>query len=130
MQHTVKVLMAVVVMLGGVRAGASDIPLTAGKLAKLADKAGTASDQAIIKFIKDPVLQGVLPGPLCPVVSTVHLRSDTADLTVTLDCSKWTITGSGYAYKDSSGSQGGVQKIKISSKSTGGKLMIKMKGAN
>ncbi len=128
MQRRVNVLAVAMMAFAAGTAGAADLPLTAGKLAKLFDKSGTAADQAIIKVVKDPVLQGLLPGPLCPVVSTVRLRTDSHDLLIQLDCSKWGITGSGYAYKDPTGSAGGVQKVQIASKSSGGKLLIKMKG--
>jgi hypothetical protein len=126
--HTVRGLTVVAIIAAAASAQATDVALTAGKLAKLLDKAGTTSDQATIKFIKDPALQGVLPGPLCPVASTVRLRTDTTDVLIPLDCSHWNLTGSGYLYRDPTGAQGGVQKVQLTSKSTGGKLMFKLKG--
>jgi len=106
-----------------------DTTLRFGRIAKLKDKDGTASDQVIVKFVKESGLITTLPNPMCPSASTIRLKTDLQDLLIDLDCSFWSTSGAtGYSYKDKTGSAGGVTLIKFSSKPTGGKLLIKLKG--
>jgi hypothetical protein len=106
----------------------SDVALTAGKVAKIKDTSGTASDQAIVKFVKEPGLSGAIAAPLCPAVSSIRLTTDTHDLLAVLDCHRWSPVASGYLYDDPAGVHGGVQKVKLVYKSTGGKLQMTLRG--
>ena len=130
MGHIANVALATAVVFCSVAANGVDTPMLGGRTAKLRDKNGTASDQALIKFIKESGLTALPPSPLCPAVSTVRLRTDTQDVLTALDCIHWSATGSGYAYHDVSASQGGVQKIVLAAKPQGGKLLVKMRGSN
>jgi len=107
---------------------AADVTLRFGRIVKMKDKEGTANDQVIVKFVKESGLTDTLPSPLCPAASAIHLKTDTDEVVADLDCSLWTASGTGYSYKDPTGSAGGVTKVKLSSKPTGGKLLIKIKG--
>ena len=107
-----------------------DTTLRFGRIAKLKDKDGTASDQVIVKFVKESGLIATLPNPMCPAASTIRLKTDLRGR-----CSSTSTAASGrraaargYSYKDKTGSAGGVTLIKFSSKPTGGKLLIKLKG--
>jgi len=122
--------MAFALVLGAMPAMADDITMTAGKILKLKDKPGTGSDQALVKFIKEPALIPAPPSPLCPAVTTVQLRSDSGNVETQLDCNNWSATGSGWVYRDVTGSSGGVQKIILTTKITGGKLLLKLRGDN
>ncbi|MGE5319217.1 MAG: hypothetical protein ACM3KD_03455 [Hyphomicrobiaceae bacterium] len=128
MQRTLGLMVAIVLTIGSAPAGAADIALTAGKVAKLKDKAGTASDKATIKFVKEPALNGVLPSPLCPSTSSVRLKTDGDEILTLLDCNNWRAVSAGYIYDDPLASLGGVAQIKFSSKPTGGKLQFKIRG--
>lgn len=129
MQRIVVIVGTGLLLAAGTRAAAVDVTLNGGKLIKLANKAGTSADQAMVKVINDRALTDAIPSPLCPAESTVRLTSNTEEVVVALDCAKWSAKGaSGYGYKDPSGSRGGVQKVQIASKSTGGKLQMKLKG--
>src|SRR5262250_530030 len=130
MQRIVGALLASTLALCTVPAGAADVPMLGGKVAKLKDKAGTVSDQALVKFTKEMALATLPPSPICPATSMIRLTSDTGDTLVTLDCSHWSATGSRYLYIDPTGSSGGVQKVVLVSKATGGTLLIKMRGAH
>ena len=131
MKAAIGILLTAVVVTGAPRAGAVDIALTGGKMVKLQDKDGAAADQALVKFVKDPALQGDLPSPLCPAASNVRLKTDTHEIIVPLDCAKWSAAGRhGFKYQDKAGISGGVQQVQIASNAKGGKLQIKMKGAN
>lgn len=78
----------------------------------------------MIGFVKDPALYA-LENPLCPATSTLRLSSSSqVKAEIALPCAKWSIAGSGFAYKDKLGLAGGVQRITYA----GGKLAIKMKG--
>lgn len=129
MRRVVGAVFGVAVVIWCLPALGADTTLRFGRLAKMKNKDGTASDQLIVKFVKESGLITTLPSPLCPSTSSLHIKTDTQDLLVDLGCSFWAASGSsGYSYKDASGSAGGVTGIKISSKPTGGKLLIKMKG--
>ncbi|MBX3025511.1 hypothetical protein KF840_11460 [bacterium] len=129
MRRAVGVVLAFAVAIWCLPAIGIDTTLRFGRLVKIRDKDGTAGDQVIVKFVKESGLITTLPSPLCPAASTVRLKTDTKDLLIDLDCSFWSASGgSGYAYKDASGSAGGVTTIKLASKPTGGKLLIKLKG--
>lgn len=107
----------------------ADVTLRFGRIAKLKNKDGTASDQAIVKFVKESGLTAAIPSPLCPATSSIGLTTDTQDLLIDLDCALWTPSGSsGFSYKDPTGSRGGVTQVKVASKTTGGKLLIKLRG--
>src|SRR5262245_11782281 len=129
MHRSVGVALVTVAALCALPASAADVALLGGKIAKLKDKSGTASDKAMVKFIKDAALTTAPPNPLCPAVSTVRLKSDTADVLTTLDCSHWSATGSGYKYQDITASSGGVQKIILTANSKGGKLLLKLRSS-
>jgi hypothetical protein len=58
------------------------------------------------------------------------LKTDTGEVVAALDCGHWSATGSGYKYGDVTAGSGGVQKIILSAKSAGGKLLVKMRGSN
>lgn len=129
MRRVLGAALAAVVVVWCLPAVGIDTTLRFGRIAKMKDKDGTGSDQVIVKFVKESGLVTTLPSPLCPATSTVHLKTDTKDLLIDLDCNFWAASGStGYSYKDKSGSAGGVTLIKIASKPTGGKLLIKLKG--
>jgi hypothetical protein len=130
MQRIVCVALAGALALCSWPAIAADVPMLGGKVAKLKNKAGTVSDQALVKFSKDMALSSLPPSPVCPAVSTIRLTSDTGDVLITLDCAHWTASGSRYIYLDPTGSSGGVQKVILVSKSTGGQLLIKARGAH
>lgn len=131
MRRVLGAVLAAVVAVWCLPAAGADTTLRFGRIAKIKDKDGTASDQVIVKFVKESGLITTLPSPLCPAASTIHLKTDTQDLLIALDCSFWSASGSsGYSYGDPAGSAGGVTKIKFSSKPTGGKLLIKLKGDN
>src|SRR4051812_28183649 len=129
MRRVVGAVLGVAVAIWCLPAVGIDTTLRFGRIAKIKDKAGTGTDQVIVKFVKESGLVTTLPSPLCPAVSTIQLKTDVHDLQITLDCSLWSASGSsGYSYSDPTGSAGGVTKIKLSSKPTGGKLLIKLKG--
>jgi len=130
MQRIVGVALASTALLCAVAVRAADVAMLNGKVAKLKDKAGTVSDQALVKFTKESAFATLPPSPLCPTTSTVQLTSDTGDVLIPLDCGHWTASGSRYLYLDPTGSSGGVQKIVLVSKPTGGTLLIKMRGAH
>lgn len=113
-----------------VPASAADVTLRFGRLAKLKDKDGTDKDQVIVKFVKESGLTAALPSPLCPAASSIRLTTDLQEVVIPLDCAFWEAKGSGYAYKDASGSAGGVTKVNFYTKPTGGKMLIKIKGDN
>jgi hypothetical protein len=123
-------LAGALIALYAVPALAADVTLFNGKTAKFKDKAGTAGDQALVKFIKDSAFTIPPPSPLCPAVSSVMLNTDLGTFITPLDCTHWSASGSGYAYGDVTASSGGVSKIVLTSKPTGGKLLIKIKGSN
>jgi len=124
MQRIVGVALASTALLCAVAVRAADVAMLNGKVAKLKDKAGTVSDQALVKFAKESAFATLPPSPLCPTTSTVQLTSDTGDVLIPLDCGHWTASGSRYLYLDPTGSSGGVQKIVLVSKPTGGTLLI------
>lgn len=131
MRRALGVVLGVVVAAWCLPAVGADTTLRFGRIAKIKNKDGTAGDQVIVKFVKESGLITTLPSPLCPAASTIHLKTDGQDLLINLDCSFWAASGSsGYSYSDAAGSAGGVTKIKLSSKPTGGKLLIKLKGDN
>ncbi|MFN8644804.1 MAG: hypothetical protein U0802_25230 [Candidatus Binatia bacterium] len=120
---------ALVMALGSLPAQGADVTLRFGRIAKLRDKDGTGSDQVIVKFVKESGLTTAVPGPLCPATSSIGLTTDTQDLLIVLDCAFWSAAGSsGFRYDDPTGSRGGVTQVKVASKITGGKLLIKLKG--
>jgi hypothetical protein len=124
------VALTIAVVLGAVPAIGADVPMLSGKIAKFRDQTGTASDQALVKFIKEGAFATLPPSPMCPAVSTIRLRTDTQDVLATLDCSHWSSTGAGYVYHDVTAGRGGVQKVVLTSKPQGGKLLLKMRGSN
>jgi hypothetical protein len=128
MQRSLGLLVAVAVACSSAPAIGVTVNLLEGKVAKFKDKDGTTNDKAIIKFVKEGALTLALADPTCPNVSSVRLKTNTDDIVTMLDCTKWSITGSGYTYDDPSASFGGVQKIKFMSRLLGGKLLIKIKG--
>lgn len=129
MRYGLGVALAIAVVCGSWPAQGADVTLRFGRIAKLKDKDGTAKDQVIVKFVKESGLNAVIPSPLCPASSSIGLTTDAQDLLIDLDCAFWTASGSsGFSYKDPSGSRGGVTQVKVSSKTTGGKLLIKLKG--
>ena len=130
MGRIVSVALAIAVMAGAVTASRADVTMAGGKTVKLKNQTGTANDQALIKFTKEMAFTTRPPNPMCPTVSTIRLRTDTQDVLTTLDCTHWSLTGSGYAYHDITAGAGGVEKIVLAAKSQGGKLLIKMHGTN
>jgi hypothetical protein len=126
----VRVALAAAVVFCALPASAADTPMLNGKIAKLKNKAGTASDKALVKFIKEQALTTAPPDPRCPAVSTLRLKTDTGEALANLDCSHWAATGSGYGYKDVTASRGGVQKIVLQANPKGGKLLAKIRGSN
>jgi hypothetical protein len=128
--HIVRVALAAAVVLCTLPASAAVTPMLNGKIAKLKDKAGTHSDKALIKFIKEQAFTTLPPSPVCPAVSTLTLTSDTGVAVANLDCSHWAATGKGFMYLDVTASRGGVQKIVLQANPKGGKLLVKMRGDN
>lgn len=129
MRVTTGVLVATIALaIGSLPAGAVEETLRFGRIAKLKDKDGAGKDQVIVKFVKESGLTAALPSPLCPQVSAIRLTTDLQEVVIPLDCSFWAATGSGFAYKDKTGSAGGVSKINFFTKPTGGKMLIKIKG--
>lgn len=109
-------------------AGAIDV--TAGKIAKFKNKPGTDSDKGLVKIVKETAIAEPLPSPLCPAASSVRLTTNVSDVLGTLDCGAWLAKGSGFAYADPFGQGLGVQKILFKPGGSGGKLVMKMGGAN
>jgi hypothetical protein len=130
MGRVVNVALAIALVAGAVSPSRADVTMAGGKTVKLKDQSGTANDQALIKFTKEMAFITRPPNPMCPTVSTVRLRTDTQDVLTTLDCTHWSLTGSGYAYHDITGGAGGVEKIVLAAKSQGGKLLLKFHGSN
>ena len=129
MRRILGVVLGLTVALCCQPAQGADVTLRFGRIAKLKDKDGTASDQVIIKFVKESGLTAAIPSPLCPATSSISLVTDARNVLADLDCALWSASGSsGFSYKDPTGSRGGVTQVKVSSKSTGGKLLIKFKG--
>lgn len=122
--------LAIGLALSAAPASAAETTLRFGRIAKLKDKDGTAKDQVIVKFVKESGLTSALPSPLCPAASAIRLTTDAREVEIPLACGSWAATGSGFAYKDPTGSAGGVTKINFFSKPTGGKMLIKIKGDN
>lgn len=118
-------------LLAGVgSAGAVD--LSAGKIAKFADKEGQLKDKALVKFVKDTQLVAPLPAPTCPGTSNFRLitnRHDTGP--IALNCNNWAAAGaSGFKYLDKGLSAGGLKIAKLKAASTGGLLLLKWMGFN
>ncbi|MEO8605123.1 MAG: hypothetical protein ABI629_21325 [bacterium] len=109
-------------------AHSAEVPLVGGKVAKLKNKLGTVFDQLSVTFGKEAGLTGALPPPICPAVTTIRLKTEAQDVVTPLNCAFWSQQGTGFTYKDKTGSAGGVQQVKFASKPNGGKLKIKMRG--
>ena len=119
------------VAMAAASARGASVSLVGGKVAKFKDKFGTVKDLAVIKFGKEPDISAPLPDPSCPTQSSFTLRSDQHLVgPVALDCQLWQAKGSSLVYKDPSASSGGAQKILLKVASSGGKLLIKLKGAH
>jgi hypothetical protein len=123
---TVLAFVSSLVVLCAFAAPAPAISLSAGKVAKFKNKDGTSKDKAIITFVKEPNLSPPFPNPRCPFSSSVRILTNRHDLQIPLDCANWSLTNTGFKYKDKLGASGGVQKILLKS----GKLLIKLKGDN
>lgn len=130
MRRIIGVVLGIAVLACCGPASAAETTLRFGRLAKIKDKDGADKDQVIVKFVKESGLTAALPSPLCPTASSIRLTAGAQEIIIPLDCSFWAATGSGYAYKDASGTAGGVTKINFYTKPTGGKMLIKIKGPN
>src|SRR5262245_16282873 len=103
--------------------------LTGGKRAKWKDAPVAERDSASVSFATDPALF-TLADPRCASsASGAFVRFSTStqvNPAVNVPCTGWTISGSGFRYKDLTAAAGGVLRIVY----TFGKLTIKVKGPN
>src|SRR5262249_28884807 len=100
--------------------------LTGGQRARYTDAPGSRPDTATVNFVRDPGLLS-LTNPLCPAVSTLRLSSSAhVDPAVTLDCTKWKVSGSGFSYTNKATGPGSVRSIRYRLKT----LSIRVSGAN
>ena len=129
MKNPIRLVLGLSLALSVFAGPAVGVSLSAGRIAKFKNGAGTASDKALIKFVADPNILPPFPNPQCPAASFLRVTTDSQDIgPVALTCGAWKLTGSGYVYKDSTGSAGGVVKILFQPRS--GKLLIELKGDN
>lgn len=107
-------------------AGATDVALLGGVQARFFDEDGVNRDLAKVVFTHDPALKTNL-SPLCPAVTKVRLQAkDQTSREVTLDCTLWKTSGSGFRYADPLGTRGGVRTVIYQPGS--GRLVVKIKG--
>src|SRR5262249_32862079 len=131
MRNWLGVALSLTAVVCALPASATTVTLVGGRVAKLKDKAGTSSDKAILKFVNEPDVSPPFPDPRCPASSSVRLQTDQPIVgPIALHCFDWQLTSSGFSYKDSDATAGGVQKVQLQSGPTGGKVLMKLKGPN
>jgi cysteine-rich repeat protein len=94
-------------------AGVADaqIALTGGQRARYVD-ALTRPDSATVRFSRDPALLSLV-SPLCPQSSTLRFSSSNhVNPAVTLDCTKWKLSGSAFVYSNTKAGPGSVRSIR------------------
>jgi cysteine-rich repeat protein len=105
---------------------AAFVDLTGGTRLSTRDAANPASDKITFKFVRDLALQAIPESPLCPAASSLRFVTDGhTSVAQPLDCTKWTISGPGFRYKDSPGGPGSLRKILLRP----GRLIVTLKGA-
>lgn len=125
MKNSISVALLVSAVVCALPSQTMAVSLSGGRVAKFKNKAGTADDQAIVKFVNDTNIAPPFQDPRCPAVSSVRFHANGQDVgPIALDCQYWKLTSKGFNYKDSTGSAGGVGKILLQ----GGKLLLKLKG--
>ena len=100
------------------------IDLTAGKRLVAREGVEPTRDKVTFRYSRDPSLFAIPTSPLCPTTSALRFVTDTGPhAEQPLDCTKWTVTGSGFRYK--AAAPGNLTKIIYAL----GKLTVKLKGA-
>jgi cysteine-rich repeat protein len=94
-------LLAAIALASAPRAAAFT-DLTQGRALTAVDRTNPKSDRIGFNWTRDPALLAIPHSPLCPTETKLRIVTDAEVLPeLTLDCSKWTISGAGFVYKDS-----------------------------
>lgn len=104
------ILVPVLVVASG-STGTAFTDLTLGKKVSAKDKENPKSDRINFKFSNDPALLTIPESPLCPTETRVQLVTDAGVLPEqVLDCSRWSVAGTGFKYKEKT-PLGGARKV-------------------
>jgi cysteine-rich repeat protein len=107
----VATLVSPLLLLPAVRPVHAFVDLLAGKRLAAVDRANPRQDRITFRYMKDPGLFSI-QSPLCPTVTKLRFVSGhqvTSELT--LDCSKWKQSGSGFRYVDKPAGNGSAVRI-------------------